>query len=90
MGTAQISNPSGGRAMVWHWQSINPTPSHFRWALNAPATTTSGLPIETTKLAPGASETLNILFNCPASGQTFAVIMLDELNRVYNITLSPQ
>jgi len=90
MGTTQISNPGNGKAMGWHWQSINPTPSHFRWAINAPATTASGLPIETTKLAPGTSETLNILFICPVTGQSIAVVMLDDYNRVYNITLTPQ
>ena len=90
MGTTKISNPSGGKAMTWRWQSMNPTTSSFRWEINAPATTKSGLPIETKQLAPGASETLNILFRCPSEGQTYAVIMLDGYNRVYNITLAPQ
>jgi hypothetical protein len=90
MGTTKITNQSSIKAMGWHWQSLDPTPSHFRWAINAPANTMSGLPIETKPLAPGASETLNILFICPSSGQTFAVVMLDDLNRVYNITLAPQ
>jgi hypothetical protein len=89
MGTTKISNPSNGKSMGWHWQSLNPTPSHFRWAINAPATTMSGLPIETNKLAPGVSETLNILFFC-SPGQTFSVVMLDDYNRVYDITLAPQ
>jgi serine/threonine protein kinase len=88
MGTTKISNPSAGRAMGWHWQSINPGPSRFRWGLNGPAVAL-GTPIETKALAPGASETLNISFSCPESGQTYAVIMLDDLNRVYNITLAP-
>jgi serine/threonine-protein kinase len=90
-GTTKISNPnpSGGAAMTWRWQSMNPSPFGFRWALNVPATA-SGLPIETNKLAPGASETLNILFRCPSEGQTYAVIMLDSYSRVYNITLAPQ
>jgi eukaryotic-like serine/threonine-protein kinase len=90
LGTTKISNPSGGKAMTWRWQSMNPTTTTFRWEINAPATTKSGLPIETKQLAPGASETLNILFRCPSEGQTYAVIMLDGYSRVYNITLAPQ
>jgi hypothetical protein len=89
MGTTTIRNPGNGRAMGWRWQSVSPGPSRFRWGINGLAASI-GMPIETNKLAPGASETLNISFSCPPAGQTYAVVMLDDYNHIYNITLAPK
>ncbi len=91
-GEQQVTNPSGGQMLDWHWQAIEPGPSNFKWGLGSSASN-SGLPIDSGQ-APGGQQKLSVFLTtpnnfCPSSGPKYTVQMLDSLNRSYTFTMQP-
>ncbi len=91
-GQQQVTNPSGGQTLDWHWQAVtSPVPSSFKWWLGS-ASQQSGLPFAQEQAA-GASNTLHVTFNisggCPSVGPKYTVTMFDSMNRTYTFTMQP-
>jgi serine/threonine protein kinase len=85
-GTQEVSNPSGGTTLGWHWQSVAPAPPSFRWGFDNPPLN-GGYPIANSQSA-GASSQLYVTFSC-SSTNSFRVTMLDAMSRVYFFTMQP-
>jgi serine/threonine protein kinase len=93
-GQQQVTNPSGGQTLTWHWQAIEPGPNNFKWGLGSSASNL-GLPIDNGQ-SPGAQQKLSVFLTtslsgglCPSSGPKYTVTMFDSLNRSYTFTMQP-
>jgi len=94
-GQQQVTNPSEGQTLDWHWQAIAPGPDNFKWGLGSSASN-SGLPVNNGQ-SPGAQQKLTVSLTtsvasggrCPSSGPKYTVTMFDSLNRTYTFTMQP-